>query len=293
VPDAVSTVGWVVVLTVALPVIGALVFLAVVNSRVVIAPGSLGLLLVRGRATDTVLPPGPHWVASLRRRQVVEYPSVELAYRAGDVSTADSDRAGRDHPLRSGRDLQRSGPPLPVVLGDRAAASVRYTVRFCLASDQLPALHERVGPDGLWSLVRDTSEREIATVLLSPDNGVGAVFGDARVTLARRLADACAEAMQSEGLRLSSFHLVDVDLAGTGATIQDAVRARYDAELATAVAELPMDAVRKYQEVELWRRVAARENGISVVLPIGSGQQPGHQPTRVLDDPTGAVAGDR
>lgn len=296
-----SIVGWIVFLVVVLPVVGFLLFLLVVNSRVVIPPGSLGLVLVRGRATDVVLPPGTHWVAALRRRQVVEYPSVDLAYRAGDTTVTDTpagdgtsrDATAGDTTLRDSaarltnrarHDLQRSGPPLPVVLGDRATASLRYTVRFRLDKDGLPTFHERVGPDGLWSLVRDMSEREVATVLLGPDTGVGEVFGEARVELARRLADACREAFKAEGLHLSAFHLVEVDLAGTGATIQDTVRTRYDAELAVAVADLPMDAVRRYQEVELWRRLAARESGLSVVLPIGNARHP----DRVPDDPAEA-----
>ena len=275
-----STVGWVVMLTVALPVIGFLLFLLVVNSRVVIPPGQLGLVLVKGRATDIVLLPGPHWVASLRRRQVVEYPSVELAYRAGDVpagSASAGDTPAGDSPRRglerAGPDLQRSGPPLPVVLGDRASASVRYTVRFRIDPEQLQSVHQRVGPDGLWSLVRDTADREIATALLSPTNGVDATFGDLRVELVGRVADVLAKALESEGLSMRTFHLVEVDLAGTGATIQDTVRTRYDAELAAAVADLPIDVVRRYQEVELWRGVASREHGVSVVLPLGSGQQ--------------------
>ncbi len=276
---AMSVVGWVVVVLVALPTLGLLLFLLVVNSRVVIRPGRLGLLLVRGRATDVVLRPGPHWVASLRRRQLVEYPSVELAYRAGDTGTPTAGHEGRDVLLeRGGPPLERAGPSLPVVLGDRATAVVRYTVRFCVDPEQLRSLHERVGPEGLWSVVRDTSEREVALALVDAGGGVDEVFGGARAELARRLAVVLSTALQAEGLLLKGFHLVEVDLAGTGATIQDTVRARYDAELAAAVADLPIDAVRRYQEVELWRRVAARDQGVSVVLPLGNGSQHERRP---------------
>lgn len=243
---------------VAVPTLGLLLFLLVANSRVVIPPGRLGLLLVGGRATDVVLPPGPHWVASLRRRQLVAYPSVELAYRAGDPGS----------PTTA---LERTGPSLPVVLGDRAVASLRYTVRFCIDPEHLRSLHERVGPDGLWSVVRDTSEREVALALVDRGRGIDEVFGDARVELTRRLGAVLEAGLRAEGIVVKAFHLVEVDLAGTGTTIQDTVRARYDAELATAVADLPIDAVRRYQEVELWRRVASREQGVSVVLPLGGG----------------------
>jgi hypothetical protein len=38
----------------------------------------LGLLVVRGRSTDTSLLPGLHWVTALRQRQVVCYAVVEF-----------------------------------------------------------------------------------------------------------------------------------------------------------------------------------------------------------------------
>jgi regulator of protease activity HflC (stomatin/prohibitin superfamily) len=260
-----STVGWVILLVVALPAIGFLVFLLMANSWVVIPPGRLGLLLVRGRATDTALPPGPHWVASLRRRQIVEYPSVELVYRAGDDTGVPEAPDGR--PRRSTTDLERTGPALPVVLGDRAAATVRYTVRFRIDPDQLKSVHDRFGPDGLWGVARDTADRAIALALTDPEHGIDDVFGQARARLAEHLGSVLAEALQAEGFRLTMFHLADVDLAGTGATIQDTVRARYDADLAAAVADLPVDTVRSYQEADLWRQIARREQGVSVVLP--------------------------
>jgi regulator of protease activity HflC (stomatin/prohibitin superfamily) len=264
----VSPVAWVVLLGVALPAIGLLLFLLVENSRVVIPPGRLGLLLVKGRTTDTVLLPGPHWVASLRRRQVVEYPSVELTYRAGDTGTT----AG---------DLERSGPPLPVVLGDRAAAVVRYTLRCRIDPEQLASVHERFGPEGLWAVVRDTTDRAVALALTAPEHGIDDVFGQPRTVLADQLAEVVEKALAPQGFLLTLFHLADVDLAGTGATIQDTVRARYDAELALAVADLPIESVRGYQEAELWREVARRDHNVSIVLPArgrSAPDRPGVQP---------------
>ena len=51
-------------------------------------PGSLGLVMSRGKATDRSLLPGGHFVFAFRRVIIEEYPSVELAYRA-DGQSAD------------------------------------------------------------------------------------------------------------------------------------------------------------------------------------------------------------
>jgi hypothetical protein len=89
--------------------------------------GSLGLMLVKGRATDTALLPGSHFSVSLVRRMVEEYPSVELAHRAGAPdSPADTDTAGRER-RRSPR-LGQAGPALTVALGDRTTAILSFTV---------------------------------------------------------------------------------------------------------------------------------------------------------------------
>ena len=94
-----STVAWIIVLVVAIPMIGALVWMFVAASLVRVPSGSLGLLMVKGRATDTALLPGPHFIPALRRKMVEVYPAVELSYRAGGPVTAD------------GEVLERSGPP--------------------------------------------------------------------------------------------------------------------------------------------------------------------------------------
>ena len=107
----VSTVAWIIVLVVAIPMIGVLVWIVVAASLVRVPSGSLGLLMVKGRATDTALLPGPHFVPALRRKMVEIYPSVELTYRAGGPAAADGDA------------LERSGPPLEVTLGDRTRAT--------------------------------------------------------------------------------------------------------------------------------------------------------------------------
>ncbi len=102
----------------------AAVWLVIRNSLVRVPMGQLGLLVVRGRSTDTSLLPGLHWVTALRQRQVVCYPVVELSYRASSDPVVNS-------PTEAG------GPALKVMLGDRAEAKVGYTVRFRLVRDQL------------------------------------------------------------------------------------------------------------------------------------------------------------
>ena len=78
-----STIGWVIVLVLVIPALGLLLWLVFAESVVRVPAGRLGLLMIKGRATDTALLPGPHFVPALRRRMVEEYPAVELAYRAG------------------------------------------------------------------------------------------------------------------------------------------------------------------------------------------------------------------
>jgi hypothetical protein len=68
---------------VVLPIIGLLAWLLLAASFVRVPSGSLGLVMIKGKATDKALPPGGHFVPALRRQMIEEYPSVELAYRAG------------------------------------------------------------------------------------------------------------------------------------------------------------------------------------------------------------------
>ena len=102
-----STIAWIIVLVVLIPMIALVVWVVLAASLVRVPSGSLGLLMVKGRATDVALPPGPHFVPALRRKMVEIYPSVELSYRAGGPVATD------------GEVLERSGPPLEVTLGDR------------------------------------------------------------------------------------------------------------------------------------------------------------------------------
>ena len=74
--------GWVVFVVIAVIVLAVLGWLGFEDSFVRIEPGHLGLVLYKGRATDRVLQPGPHFVPTLRSKMVQVYPSLELSYRA-------------------------------------------------------------------------------------------------------------------------------------------------------------------------------------------------------------------
>jgi len=104
---AMSTIGWVILWVLLIPVIGVLVFVLVMASLVRIPSGTLGLVMKKGQATDTALLPGSHFLPALRRRMVEEYPSTELAYRAGGRTAWR--RLGRTGGMRSTNRGRRTG----------------------------------------------------------------------------------------------------------------------------------------------------------------------------------------
>ena len=62
--------AWIIFIALLVPLVGIIAWIALDDSFVKVDSGQLGLLLIKGRATDTVLSPGPHWVPALRRRTV-------------------------------------------------------------------------------------------------------------------------------------------------------------------------------------------------------------------------------
>jgi hypothetical protein len=262
--------AWVIFLAVALPLLGILVWLLLDDSIVRIPVNRIGLLLVHGAPTDTVLGPGPHWVPALRRRTVADYPANELAFRAGDVAA-----------LATGDDaVEHAGPPLVVTLGDRAEVVVGYTVRFRLDMGALRTIHERFGPDGLWPAVRDASGRITRAVLGEPRFGVDDLFGTARLDVERVLTDAMRDALAGDGFVVTLFALGDIDLGRTGEVVQATVRARLElareeAEAAMRVARARIDAelrpfvdpvtsaaALRYREVDTWRDLADQRSTV-------------------------------
>src|SRR6476661_5433814 len=181
-----SAVAWIILLVLVLPMLVLLGWAVMRSSFVRVPSGSLGLLMVKGRATDKSLLPGAHFVAALRRRMVELYPSVELAFRAdGEVD---------DSALTS------SAPPLTVTLGDRTTVTVTVTVRFRLMPDQLRLIHERFGPQGIFNVVRDETSRAVQRGLGAPDIGVKDLLGASRQVTESAVAQSVAEALQRDGM---------------------------------------------------------------------------------------------
>ncbi len=292
-----STIAWIILLVLLLPMIGFLIFIIVMASLVRVPSGSLGLVMVKGRATDKALLPGPHFLPAIRRRMVEEYPSIELAYRAGVQAETQDTRTERSGPFeRSGPatrfiHLDQSGPPLTVTLGDRSTASISLTIRFQLIPEQLRTVHERFGPNGIFGIVRDESSRAVVNTLGDPEFTIDSLFGLNRGTTEQRLTSAVGAALEADGIRVTALVLGTVDLGRTGEVIQATVRARHElereqAEAATRVARALNDAdlqqkmtsagetAWRYRETDLWRDLVQRTGALSVALRSGPGSIP-------------------
>ena len=272
-----STVAWIIILVVAIPMIAVLVWVVVVASLVRVPSGSLGLLMVRGRATDTALLPGPHFVPALRRKMVEIYPAVELTYHAGGPAATDGDV------------LERSGPPLEVTLGDRTRATVPYTVRFRLVPDRLRHVHERFGPAGVYGIVRDASSAAVGATLRDPAIGVDDMFGAPLEVCQKSVGAAVANALDAHGIELTAFLLGAAEFGRTGDVIQATLRARHElereqAEAPTRLARAANDAdlqqnltlsnedAWRYRETDLWGELVRRTQVLNIAMrPPGPG----------------------
>jgi regulator of protease activity HflC (stomatin/prohibitin superfamily) len=290
----VSTIGWVIVLVLVIPALGLLLWLVFAESVVRVPAGRLGLLMIKGRATDTALLPGPHFVPALRRRMVEEYPAVELAYRAG----------APDEP--GDPELNQAGPGLPVILGDRTSVVVSLTVRFRLRPDGLRTVHERFGPRGIFGNVRDQCQRAVIATLGAPGVGVDNLFGPARTACEESLREQIGDVLNADGIELISVLLGVVDLGRVGEVIQDTMRARYEvereaAEAATRLARAQNDTelqrqigaandvALRYRETDLWRELVQRTEGLQVELRAPT-SQPGVDVTAPDRPPTNTDA---
>jgi regulator of protease activity HflC (stomatin/prohibitin superfamily) len=252
---------------IAVPVVLVVIWVMLLETSLQIAPGTIGLVLVRGRTTGRVLPPGRHFVSPFRRAMIATYPSRETTYLASDrlVSGA-TDTA-----------IERLDPPPPVRLGDRTTCRLSYTVRFRIDRSQLPLVHERFGPEGVWAVVRDESRRTLIEQLGAAGVGSDQLIAPARAELEASLAEAARAALAAVGVDMTFFSLVDTGLGEADEVVQSAVRAR----LAVASREaqrmagaegvdarsLP-DEVLRYRQFEVWRDLVSRWDGRSP-LPTG------------------------
>jgi regulator of protease activity HflC (stomatin/prohibitin superfamily) len=267
-----STIAWIILLIFLIPALALLAWVILGESFIRVPAGKLGLLMVRGRPTDTTLVPGVHFIFALRRRMVVMYPAVEMTYRAGGVPEA------ADQP-----ELDRTGPGVTLFLGDRTSATVSYTVRFRLIPDQLRQIHERYGPGGIFGAVRDKSTQVLTTDLGNKEITVDDVFGAARDACQESVGADIAEVLKADGIDVTAFLLGTVELGRTGEVIQAISRARHELEQEHAAAETRLaratndlqlgahtgsagEAGWRYRETDLWRDLVERTQNLNIAL---------------------------
>ncbi len=283
---------WIIFLAIAVPIVAVLLWIALDDSFVRIEPGQLGLLLIKGKATDKALEPGPHWVPAMRRRTVQTYPSTEMSYRAGAPDTTTVSM------------LERAGPSIRTSLVDRSTATASYTVRFRLDTPRLRTVHDRFGPEGIWSAVRDESEAAMREALGGAT--IDDLFGGARAPLEQRLATVVGQRLDEFGIVVTMLQLGDIDLGRTGEVIEATARARLElereqAEAAMRIARARIDAdltpfvgaagsalALRYREVDSWREVARTGKGM-VPAP---GRSSGSDVMPVEDDAPDATVDD-
>jgi regulator of protease activity HflC (stomatin/prohibitin superfamily) len=267
-----STIAWIILLILLIPALALLGWVILSASFIRIPTGRLGLLVVRGRATDTTLPPGMHFIFALRRRMVVTYPAVEMTYRAGGAPEA-ADQSGLDF----------TGPPVSLFLGDRASAIVSFTVRFRLVPDQLRLVHERYGPGGIFGIVRDRTTQALTSALGRKEITVDDLFGGSRDACQQSIGTEIADVLQADGVEVTTFLLGAVELGRTGEVIQAISRARHELEqervdaatrLARAANDVELEdskattgeAAWRYRETDLWRELIQRRETLNIAL---------------------------
>ena len=264
-----SGIAIVVLLVIGVPLLAFAVWQLLQEALVRIESGSVGLLIVRGKASDKILTPGAHFIWPFRHQMIQGYPLRELTYLTADDGGVE--------------ETDFSDPPLTARLGDRAAVSVYYTIRFRILPDALRELHERVGPDGLKRLVRDQSRRVIIEELASDAYGIDDAFGAARDQLEAKLAARVIESFHEDGFEVGMFNLRGIDLGSVNEVIAGTVRAKAELELEKADARVRKlrveneakttaqlassltDAVLRYRQIELGREALQRWDGRIVI----------------------------
>jgi regulator of protease activity HflC (stomatin/prohibitin superfamily) len=264
-----SGIAIVVLLVIGVPLLAFAVWQLLQEGLVRIESGSVGLLIVRGKASDRILMPGAHFIWPFRHQMIQGYPMRELTYLTADDGGVE--------------ETDFSDPPLMARLGDRAAVSVYYTIRFRILPDSLRGLHERVGPDGLKPLVRDQSRRDIIQELASDVYGIDDAFGAARDQLEAKLAARVTESLQADGFEVGMFNLRGIDLGAVNEAVVATVRAKAGLELEKADARVRKlrvdneakttaqlassltDAVLRYRQIELGREALQRWDGRIVI----------------------------
>jgi len=270
-----SAVAWIILVVFVLPLIFLLGWALLRSSFVRVPSGNLGLVMIKGRATDKALPPGPHFVPALRRHMIEEYPSVEQVFRTGEVEDS--------APMTS------FAPSLSVLLGDFTTVTVDVSVRYRIIPEQLRMLHERYGPTGIAAMVRDETTRAVRNTFGDPDFGVKNLLGKEREETERTISVVLAEVLQTAGISLSSLGLGVVDLGRAGEAVEAAGRAAYElereqAEAGTRLARAHNDAELqrvldsgtegswRYRAPDLLRDLSHRNVMVNIALPSGKAE---------------------
>ena len=237
-----------------------------IQTSVLVEPGTLALLLRRGKATSRALEPGRHFMQPWRKAMVQVYPSRELALVAGGPGAGDPRVDATDVPLR-------------LHLGDRTFAEVNYTVRCRLDITQLKSVHEQFGPEGIWSALRDTTRKSLIAEARNAGVTVDDVFGDRYAALEARMGEALATALAEIGFLLEMFSLREIDLGETGEVIQATLRAdaelereqaltkvrkarlENDASMNDLLADIDGDVMLRYRQIEALAQILQRWGG--------------------------------
>ena len=255
------------IILVVLPLLGWAVFEVVRRGLVYIDAGSAGLVLVRGRTTERVLDPGPHFIWPFRQQGIAVYPLRDLTYLATDGPV---DR------------LDFGDPPLHAQLGDHAVATVSYTIRFRIRKDAMQTLHDRVGPDGVPRLVRDLSRHVLLDLLDRPKYDFTHTVGEPLDALEAELGERLGEVLGEAGFEMTMFTILAVDLGELGEVLDETVRKKALLDLERADAEVRIaraaneaalaeqlgflsDDVLRYQRLQLAREALQRWDGRIVV----------------------------
>ena len=259
--------GWglVVFAVLAVPLLLFGVFQFLQEAMVRIPTGTVGLVIVRGKATERVLTPGAHIVWPFRKQMIQSYPLRDPTYLTGvPGDSGDNDYA--DLPMRAR-------------LGDRTEVMVLYTLRFRIHADALPRIHEHLGPDGIKPFMRDLTRKVISEHLRASAFGVDHVFGDDRNHLESVLTDELTTALSAGGFDVLMFHLRDIDLGEVGEVVNETVRAtlqlelerraaqvralrlEHEAQQVDSLASTLSDEVLRYRQIELGREALDRWDG--------------------------------
>jgi regulator of protease activity HflC (stomatin/prohibitin superfamily) len=281
-----------ILVAVGLAIVLGVAALILFETAIVIDPGTVALVLRRGRATERALTPGRHFVEPWRKVMVQVYPSRELTFVAGGPSVDDPRVEFADEPLR-------------VHLGDRALATVSYTVRCQLDPAKLKDVHERYGPDGIWPAVRDATRQALLTEVGTSDLTIEDVYGEGFVALEQRLTASLERTLGAVGFELRMFSLREIDLGETGEIVQAVVRSdvelereqartkvrrariENDAAIAPLLDDVDGDTLIRYRQIEAWSDILHRWDGdrpipSALTMPLLS--DPVARSSRTLDN---------